>query len=142
MIFFDSLPKSYSGLHWNDIPRLVVYAENILKSIVFILPAIMMFSLKERIQKIGFGIYIFGIIAYFLSWAVQIYFPESFWSKSLPGFMAPAYTTIIWFAGIGLIGKRAFVKIPYMTLIYIFISICFVIVHSIHPYIVFQKYFN
>ena len=139
LIFMDSLPNYYSNATWDDIPLGIAYSENILKAIVFILPFIMMFSLKSKTQKIGFGLYIVGIIVYFLSWTAQIYFPESSWSKSLLGVMAPAYTTIIWFVGIGLIGKNSFLKVPYMSAIYIILSVCFVIIHSIHPYIVFQK---
>ena len=124
---------------WNDIPVFIGNVENILRIVVFILPLLMILSLKTKIQRIGFVLYILGIIIYFLSWAVQIYLPDGLWSKSILGFMAPAYTTIIWFVGIGLIGNKSFLKIPYMSAIYIAISILFVIFHSLHSYIVFQR---
>jgi len=140
LIFVKSLPKGYAmDFFWKEIPAIIGNTENILRIIVFILPVSMLFSLQTKLQRTGFGLYISGIILYFLSWIVQIYFPESFWSKSILGFMAPAYTTIIWFAGIGLIGKNSFIKIPGMSAIYIVISTVFVIVHSIHCYIVFQR---
>ncbi len=140
IIFMKSLPKGYSmDFFWKDIPAIIGNTENVLRIIVFTLPIIMTLSFETKIQKIGFGIYLFGIIIYFLSWTAQMYFPELFWSKSIFGFMAPAYTTIIWFVGIGLIGKNSFIKIPYLSAIYIFLSAVFVVFHSIHCYIIFQR---
>jgi hypothetical protein len=140
LIFAKSLPKGYTmDFFWKDIPAIIGNTENILRIIVFILPILMTFSLETKLQKIGFGLYIFGTAIYFLSWIVQIYFPECFWSKNILGFMAPAYTTLLWFVGIGLIGKNTIIKIPYITVIYIIITVCFVITHSIHTYIVFQR---
>jgi len=140
IIFASSLPKGYgSEIFWKDIPAIVGKSENFLRIIVFVLPVIMSFSLKTKLQMAGFFIYTIGVILYFMSWIVQIYFPEIGWSRSLFGFMAPAFTTIIWFVGIGLIGSRAFIKIPYMSVIYIFSSFFFVVFHSIHTYMVFQR---
>ena len=140
IIFVNSLPKAYSpNIFWKDIPVIVGVSENILKIIVFVLPIIMVFSLKKKLQKIGFVIFMVGVILYFISWSFQIWFPKSLWSQSIFGFMAPAYTTIIWFVGIGLIGTKAFIKIPYLSIIYILISTIFVIFHSLHTYIVFQS---
>jgi len=140
IIFAKSLPKGYTmDFFWKDIPAIIGNTENILRIMVFILPIFMKFSLETKLQKVGISIYVLGIIIYFLSWIVQIYFPECYWSKSIFGFMAPAYTSIIWFVGIGLIGKTTFIKIPYLSVIYIFISVCFVVIHSIHTYVVFQR---
>lgn len=138
LIFVDSLPDYYLNDKWDNIPTGIAYSENILKTFVFILPLIMSFSLETKIQKIGFGVYMMGIVVYFLSWVAQIYFSESAWSKSILGFMAPAYTTIIWLIGIGLIGKNTFLKIPNMSITYIILSVCFVVVHTLHSYKVFQ----
>jgi len=111
IILVDYLPKSYSpDFFWKDIPNWIGYSENILRIIVFIFPLIMIQSLKTRLQKIGFLSYLIGMILYFLSWVTMIVRPESDWSQSLIGFMAPAFTTIIWFVGIGLIGNKAFLK--------------------------------
>jgi hypothetical protein len=99
----------------------------------------MSLSLETKIQKIGLIIYLIGLIVYFLSWTLQIYLSESFWSKSLLGFMAPAYTTIIWLVGIGLVGTKNFLKIPYFWVIYFCLTAIFVIFHSTHVYIVFHR---
>lgn len=100
----------------------------------------MVLSLKTKLQKTGLIIFLAGMLIYFTSWFFQIYDPASEWSQSLLGFMAPAYTTIIWFVGIGLIGNKAFIRIPYLSAIYIGFSILFVFFHSWHTYIIFQRF--
>lgn len=143
ILLVDYLPKCYSPeVFWKDIPNLVGYSENTLRTIVFVFPVIMILSVKTRIQKIGFSIYLIGLVIYFSSWLMVIIAPESSWSQSLIGFMAPAFTTIIWFVGIGLIGNKSFFKVPYLSVIYISLSVLFVIVHSTHTYIVFQYLHN
>ena len=140
IVFTSKLPIGYSSEFFdNNIPMYISYGENILRLILFLLPVIMAFSLDTKIQKIGFSLYIIGTILYFISWLVQIYYPESIWSLSVFGFMAPAFTTLIFFIGIGLIGQQTFIKIPYISIIYIILSIFFMLFHSIHTYIVFQR---
>jgi len=136
----DFLPKGYSHeIFWNNIPNFINYFENISRIVVFALPAFMILSLNTRTQKIGITIYFIGLILYFLSWIIMIFHPGSLWSQSQIGFMAPAFTTVIWFIGIGLVGRKAFIKIPYLSTIYITISVMFVIIHSLHCYIVFER---
>ncbi|BDS11537.1 hypothetical protein [Aureispira anguillae] len=140
IILVGYLPKAYSpDIFWKDIPNWIGYSENILRLLVFVVPALMIFSLKTRLQKIGFGIYWVGMVIYFLSWISVILYPQSDWTTSLIGFMAPAYTTIIFFVGIGFIGNKSFLKCSNMSLIYIVLSTLFVIFHSAHAYIVFQS---
>ena len=139
IVLASKLPIKYSPEFFdNNIPNYISYSENILRAILFSFPVIMIFSLKSKIQKLGFGLYLVGIIIYFASWLVQIYYPSSFWSESILGFTAPAYTTIIYFIGIGLIGKQTFLKTRYVSFSYILLSICFVIIHSIHTYMGFN----
>lgn len=140
IIFVDALPKSYTPeIFWKDIPKTLSYSENILRIIVLAMPVIMIFSLKTRVQKIGFVIYLIGIILYFLSWIIMIVYPRSNWSQSMIGFVSPACTTIVWFVGIGLIGNKAFFRTFYLSVIYISIALIFVVLHSLHTYIVFQR---
>jgi len=140
IILVDYLPKSYSPeIFWKDIPKWIAYSEHVLRIIVFAFPIIMIFSLKTRVQKIGFGIYLVGILIYFLSWTATIIYPQSNWSTSLVGFMAPAFTTLIFFIGIGLIGHKAYLKIPYLSQIYITLSVLFVLFHSLHTFTIFER---
>ena len=140
LIFMDDLPKKLNmEFPMDDIPAIIGCGENVLRVLVFALPLFMLFSLKKKIHKIGFLIYLMGAIIYFASWIALIYFPESVWSLSWLGFVAPAYTTIIFFIGIGLIGQESVLKIPYLSKLYILTSVLFVIFHSIHAYLVYLR---
>jgi hypothetical protein len=140
IILIDYLPKSYStAIFDNNIPKLISYSEIILRFILFALPIFMKLSIKTKLQKIGLLAYCIGLILYFSSWIIMITNPQSDWSQSQIGFMAPAYTTLLFFIGIGLIGNKAFFKFPYLSLIYICLSLLFVISHSTHAYIVYMR---
>ena len=140
ILFAASLPRGYSmEFFWKDIPPIIGTTENVLRIIVFFLPLLMPLTIKTTGQKIGLGIYLVGLAIYFLSWIMQIYYPASTWSSSLFGFLAPAYTTIIWFIGIGLVGNKLFIKIPYKPIIYIALSAAFVVVHTGHAFIVYKR---
>jgi len=136
----DYLPSSYSPeVFDSNIPTLISYGENALRFIVFVLPAIMILSMKTRIEKIGLSFYLLGTLIYFSSWVAVIHYPNSYWSLSGFGFTAPAHTTIIWFIGIGLIGNKSFLKIPHFSKIYIALSVLFVLFHTLHASIVFNR---
>ncbi len=140
IVLFDYLPKPYGAdVFWNDIPNWIRYGENILRIFVFGVPLIMTLSIKSRNQKIGLLVYLFGILTYFLSWVAVIIYSDSAWSNSIYGFTAPAYTTIIWFLGIGLIGEKSLFRIPKLFNIYLSLSVLFVILHTIHACVVFQR---
>jgi hypothetical protein len=140
ILFATSLPRGYSiEFFWKDIPPVIGTTENILRITAFFLPLLMPLTIKTSRQKIGLGIYLAGVAIYFLSWVLQIYLPESAWSSSLFGFLAPAYTTVIWLIGIGLIGDKLFVKVPYKPIIYIAISTVFVVFHTTHAYMVYIR---
>jgi hypothetical protein len=132
-------PPFQKNIFWHDIPSHIGIPENILRIIVFLCPLLMKFSLAEPHQRLGLMLYILGVCLYFWSWIAQIYFPKSAWSISILGFTAPAFTTIIWFVGIGLIGSSLFIKIPYHYSVYLFISALFVIVHTSHANIVYSR---
>ncbi|MEM9671797.1 MAG: hypothetical protein ACFB15_22550 [Cyclobacteriaceae bacterium] len=140
IVFISRLPCSYApATFWKDIPPLIGTTENIARMLVFTLPVLMQFSLKTPVQKAGLSIYLLGLVLYFASWLLQIYFLQSDWSRSLWGYTAPAYTTIIFFVGISLIGQTSWVKLPGISVIYLVVSIIFVVVHTAHSYLVFQR---
>ncbi len=69
-----------------------------------------------------------------------MFLPDTVWSLSLLGYAAPAYTPIIWLLGIGLLGKELVIKkIPYNRIVFITLSIVFVVFHMAHAVI---AYFN
>ncbi len=139
ILFATSLPRSYTGQVWDNIPQIISITESVLRIMVFILPLLMPLTIQSNRQKVGLGVYFVGVFIYFLSWVSQIYYPGSRWSSSVYGFLAPAYTTIIWFIGIGLIGSRLFITKKYQPIFYIAMSSVFVVVHTMHAYIVYMR---
>jgi hypothetical protein len=94
---------------------------------------------ETPIQKIGLTLYFTGTIIYFLSWLAQMYIPQSTWSLSLFGSLAPAYTPLIWLIGIGLIGSSLYFASPYRSWMYITLSIIFIAFHLSHTFIAYQR---
>lgn len=140
VIFMKVLPQPFQkNIFWHNIPPYIGIPENLLRIVVFMCPLFMKLSVSEPHQRMGLILYILGVCLYFWSWIGQIYFPKSAWSKSCWGFTAPAYSTFIWFAGIGLIGSTLFIKIPYHYSLYLVISLIFVIFHTTHAYIIFKR---
>jgi hypothetical protein len=140
LFFYDDLPKGYSGAVFEkDIPQVVLYSEYLLRVVLFGLPLLMALSVKTSMEKMGLSLYLFGMVVYFLSWILVIAFPDSAWSQSAWGFMAPAYTPLIWLIGVGLIGNQSFLRIPKISIIYSCLSAVFVFFHALHAYIVFMQ---
>jgi len=96
-------------------------------------------NISSDIQVTGVIIYSFGIVIYFSSWVPLLFFPKIKWSTSLLGFIAPALTPIVWMIGIGLIGNQLYFSLSYNPLVYITVSILFVIFHCWHVFMVFQR---
>jgi hypothetical protein len=104
------------------------------------LPLLMHFSISTPRQKLGFAIYLTGLLVYFASWTVLMIFPGTTWSTSAIGFMAPAYTPIVWLAGIVLVGNE--LQFPRITLspwIYGSLSACFLLFHNMHAGLVYSR---
>ena len=101
------------------VPQWVLLLENVLRAAVMILPFFMSLRWDTTTSKVGIAIYLIGLILYFASWIPLMVAPESAWSNSLPGFLAPAYTPLIWLVGIGLIGGGW----PYLILSVIFVGV-------------------
>ena len=140
VIFMKVLPPTFQkNIFWHNIPPYIRIPENILRIVAFLCPLFMKLSFSDPSQRLGLILYIFGVGLYFWSWVMQINFTQSAWSKSIWGFTAPAYFTIIWFAGIGLIGSKLLINIPYHCSVYLVISLLFVIVHTSHALIVFKR---
>ena len=140
VIFTSKLPQPYSReFFWRDIPTFIANGENIFRALVFILPILMPLRIETQSQKFGLWIYIIGTAIYFLSWLAQIYFPQSAWSLSAFGFLAPAYTPLIWLIGIGLIGSTLYFASPYRSWMYIATSIIFICFHLSHAYMVYLR---
>jgi hypothetical protein len=140
VLFAARLPKAFSSDFFEkDIPVFVAGGENFFRLAVFILPILMPLRIVTDGQKLGLALYIGGSCVYFLAWLALMVFPHSAWSLSAVGFLAPAYTPLIWLAGIGLIGSTLYFSSPYRSWMYIALSIVFVGFHFSHTLMVYLR---
>jgi hypothetical protein len=100
-------------------PAWLLIAENITRIIVFALPLLLPLQLREPLSKTGLAIYIVGTLIYFASWMPFLLAPDSTWSNSTLGLLAPRLTPLLCFLGIALIGHSW----PYGVLTAVFIAI-------------------
>ena len=140
LVLAGKLPQAFQAETFDkDIPGFILLGENVFRLVIFILPACMPLSLATPDQKLGLALYLAGTLLYFLAWAALIAFPQARWSKSAFGFLAPAYTPLIWLTGIGMIGNSLYFSSPYRTWMYILAAIIFAGFHVTHTSIVYLK---
>ncbi|MVM33933.1 hypothetical protein GO755_28110 [Spirosoma sp. HMF4905] len=136
----DKLPGAYQpDVFWHNLPAWLSYGENSSRTLVFLLTLLMPIRMVSGIQKRGLFVYVAGLLVYFASWLPLIYYPTSSWSHSLWGFMAPAYTPLIWLIGIGLIGQSFYRNIPFHRWYFLSIAFVFVVFHTIHTYLIYNR---
>lgn len=128
------LPKEYSLDVFNKgIPNSLMLFENIFRALVFISPLFFSFELQNRK---GWIVYLTGLLIYLLSYIIQIITPGTTISDSAFIFTAPAWTTIVWFIGIGILCKRSWLPIKNTTALYTVLSGAFVVFHVTHASLV------
>lgn len=136
ILLTDKLPAVYQpDVFWHNIPDWIAYGENISRGLVFLMAFLIPLPTRKLHQKTGFWLYLAGLALYFTSWILLIEHPNTQWSKSLWGFMAPAYTPLLWLMGIALLGER-------WTRYYIIISVLFVVFHCWHCWVVWGRGLN
>ena len=141
IVFVKYLPHFYQkDVFWKDIPTWIGMPENLLRLLVFLLPMVMRLRTSTPNQKLGLWLYVVGTLIYFAAWGAQIAFPKSKWSISKAGFMAPAYTPVLWLSGIGLIGDTLTIpKMPYSPWVYWCLAGMFLVFHNVHTWLVHSK---
>jgi hypothetical protein len=141
--FWGSLPAAFSfNNFWKDIPPALVLGGNLTQVFVFAFPVLMRAGLSSPRQRLGLKVYGVGLAAYYASYFAQIAFPDSVWSTSALGFVAPAYTPLLWLAGIAMVADRLYVRrIPYRWWFYLGGSLAFVAFHVAHALLVFSRTF-
>ncbi|GAB3513294.1 hypothetical protein GCM10027442_26210 [Emticicia fontis] len=136
----NKLPAVYQpDIFWHNIPVWVGYGENISRGLVFLMAFLIPLPTEKLYQITGFWIYLIGLALYFIAWILLIDYPDSAWSKSLLGFMAPAYTPLLWLTGIALTGKSFYFKIPYRAYYFILASLVFLSFHCFHTWLVWER---
>lgn len=135
ILLTDKLPKTIKPeILIQNIDLFIIYAENIIRIVVFTMMVFMPLQISKAIQKQGLILFLFGTLVYFASWLLLIYYPDSLWSKSTFGVLSPAYTPLLWLIGIGLIGDSFYFNLPYKRWVFISLSILFLVFHNIHTY--------
>ena len=136
ILFVKYLPNCYL----ENISHIIVHIENILRIVLIALSTIMIIDIKDRFGKIGFLIYTIGVVVYFISYFILInYSDTAVVRKNMILQLSGHWSAIIWLIGIGLIGKRFFINIPYHYALYIILSIVFGIIHTYHGYILLAR---
>jgi hypothetical protein len=141
LLLAKKLPAAYQAdVFWSNIPQAISVPENLLRMAVMMLPVFMVLQLSRPSQKLGLALYLFGLAVYFASWTILIASPQSAWSRSAVGFMAPAFTPAIWLCGIGLIGDRLQSSaVPYKPWMYWTVSAFFLLFHNLHAATVYGR---
>jgi hypothetical protein len=134
ILFFKKLPSHYL----KNISHPIIVIETITRIITIVFSIIMTITIQNKIGKIGLTIYIIGIIIYFISYFIEIIFSNTILGRNIIVILSPYWTSIIWLIGIGLLGNRLFVNIPYHFTVYLILSIIFTIVHTIHGYLCYK----
>ena len=140
---WEFLPEVYGPKEFSrEIPTWLALAENLFRIIIFSVPAILFFSNDEIKNKWEWFLYTFGIAIYTCSYLFQILYPNSNWSTSYLGFTAPAWTTIFWLYGIGLIYSHSWLLPSWHRAIYIVAATLFVLLHMAHTTLVYVRVLN
>ncbi|MFL7871910.1 MAG: hypothetical protein AB8I58_23980 [Anaerolineales bacterium] len=104
-------------------PAWQLFAENGARILVFVLPLLIPLQVREGMSKTGLLVYGIGSLIYFSSWLPLMLAPQSAWSQSPAGALAPFTTPLILFWGIALIGHSWW---------YGLISFIFILLHTLH----------
>ena len=141
LLFATQLPAAYQiNVFWKDIPKAISVPENLFRTLVMIFPLFMRLRVSTPGQKLGLGVYLAGLLCYFASWTALIAAPWSSWSMSATGFVAPAYTPIVWLTGIGMIGDELWIpRVPFRSWMYWTISALFLLFHNLHAVTVYSR---
>ncbi len=138
-VFYKKLPEAYQKEDWDRIPKPLDMAETILRVLLFAIPLLLTFEtgnqLRLRTNVVGWSLYFGGMLVYFLAWLFEIYWPDTMWSKSRMGFMAPTYTSGLWLAGILLLSNDTWhtgILLP----VYTAAIVGFEFVHTLHSFLV------
>ncbi len=142
ILFANQLPAQYlPDIFWQAIPLPIQIGENFFRIMVFAMPVFFTINMTTKTQKQGMRWYVGGTAVYFLSWIPLMLAPESVWSQSIVGFMAPAYTPLLLFVGIGLLGERFYFSVRYRPIYYLFPAVLFTIFHCTHVAIIYGRNF-
>ncbi len=138
--FTRFLPPALGSMEfWRDIPPLVVHGENSLRFALVVLPFLMPLDVATIAERRRLALLVVGTLVYFAAWIPLIAVPQSGWSTSRLGFLASAYTPLIWLTGLGLVGRRLYIGWSYRWWVYVGLACGFVAFHVTHASIVYAR---
>lgn len=125
------------------VPGVLLDGENIGRILIFVMPAFFTIGISTKTQKRGFILYLAGVMLYFLSYVALIIYPDSTWSTSIIGFVAPAYTNIFWMTGLALLGEKFYfpARLGYRPVYFLALVVIFLSIHITHAVTVYQRSF-
>jgi hypothetical protein len=133
-------PAYQPAIFWADIPPLMGSAENMSRFAMITLSAFLILRFDSPRQRLGLILFGLGLVCYAGSYGAMILAPDSTWSRSLVGFSAPAYTTLPWIAGIGLIGQKSFLpRADWLKFCYVITATVFVVAHTSHTILIYIR---
>jgi hypothetical protein len=131
------LPGGYDADNIDrGIPSWLLVLENVLRLLMIAFPFFLLIDGKKRT---GFVVYALGLFLYLLSYLLQIFFPDSFLAQSLFGFSAPAWTTIVWLSGIGILCQKTWLPGRWKDGMYFPVVVLFWLVHTAHIVLAYQN---
>lgn len=143
LLFARALPRAFqSDVFSHDIPLGISVPENVLRGLVFVLLLLMPLTRPAGGARIpGIVMYSIGLGLYFASWTALILSPTGSWSTTAVGFMAPAWTPIVWFGGIALLSEeRLFAPVRfYRRWMFLVACVLFLLFHNAHAALVFSR---
>lgn len=104
-------------------PAWLLATENLTRIIVFASPLLLQLRWDDALSRSGWAVYLVGTLIYFASWIPLLLAPQSAWSQSTAGLLAPRLTPFLLFAGIAMIGN---------SLAYALVSALFIALHTWH----------
>lgn len=122
-LYFAPRLTQASFISDQGVPAWILVSENLLRIAVLALPLLMPLTVSDRLGKAGLVVWLAGTLIYCGAWLPLIYRPESVWSTSIVGLMAPYLTPLIWLIGIGLASH---------SWLYVLLSALFVLLHGLH----------
>ncbi len=142
VLLTDHLPEPFQPHVWDDIPAVLGSAEQASRVIMLLFTVIMPLRIHSSVQKMGVFVYLTGVVVYFASWSALILFPDARWSTSIFGFMAPAYTPLLWLIGIALIGTNFYFGFRYARWLFMVASLVFLVAHNLHAWLIYQRIYG
>ena len=140
ILLTSRLPQAFQPeIFAKAVPPVISMSENAFRILLFAMMFFMPLRISTAKQKRGFAVYMAGVLIYFASWLALIYFPESTWSRNWAGFMAPAYTPLLWLAGIGLSGDKFYLNLHVEKWVYYLLAVLFALFHNLHTYLIYIR---